>query len=140
VIATDHAGTGKSSEARKLGRASLGVSIAGIVVGCVVIAITVGVEVTSYENYFSRQSDTFGQCNCKAYYYDSYAYRNCYDCYVSTTTPKQCLCQATYFSTYAFRSCDECYVSTTPPPLSCYCSATLFGPLAYRNCYDCYSF
>jgi len=43
VLATDRAAVGNGEEARRLGRASLGVSIAGIVVGTIIIVVIVAV-------------------------------------------------------------------------------------------------
>jgi len=60
VVAADRAGVGNRREARQLGFASLGVSIAGIVIGCIVVAITLGVGLS--------------QRAASSTYYSSYCY------------------------------------------------------------------
>jgi len=50
VMATDRAGVGHGEEARKLGRASLALSVAGIVTGVAAITIITAVTATS-NNY-----------------------------------------------------------------------------------------
>jgi len=50
VIASDRASSGHDNEARQLGRASLGVSIAGVVVFVIIVGITIGLHLTASHN------------------------------------------------------------------------------------------
>jgi len=50
-MASGRAGVGNGDEARRLGRASLGMSLAGIFIGCIVIGILVAVNITHPQHY-----------------------------------------------------------------------------------------
>jgi len=63
MVASNSQNAGQYLEAQKLGKASIGVSIAGIIVGVIVIAIIVGVNVSYYNSVNSNQSNQYSSYN-----------------------------------------------------------------------------
>jgi len=78
VIASDRAGAGQENEARCMGRASIGVSVAGILITVVVVSIIVGVTYSNIKAGATTPSDCYRYC--KASYSGLVEYRRCNLC------------------------------------------------------------
>jgi len=76
--------------AYSLGHASYGLSVAGIIVGILVVIITVAVI------YSSAATSNYGTSRCPYYYYGSTCYRSRYTAYSSYT------CRGYYYRRYCY--------------------------------------
>ena len=75
---------GDVTTARHLYRASYGVSIAGIVVGLILIVTIIAVVATGVSSSYPSYSSCGSSSSCRYYYYDSYGCKQC--CYALSSS------------------------------------------------------
>ena len=82
VVADTHTKYSDRAEAQRLGTASLGMSISGIIVTVIIVAIAVGVSVSSYNRATSCMYTANGGCYSSRRYVGSCSYYSAsYCCY-----------------------------------------------------------